>query len=420
MRSVAITIVYVMNGVTIMNKDVNESQKMSPKRKGILTALSALFLILGIIYGIYWLFWGRYLIKTKDAYVNGNQVQLMSQVSGTVTAMYTDDTHFVVQGQPLVILDKTDTLVALQKARANLAQTVRQVRENYENAYQLQASLRLRRADLLQAKQDLQRRQGLVAFGALSNETLQHYTTAVQTAQAEYDFTSHQLAAAQGMVVNTQLYRHPLVELAKNNFRRAYLNWVRTIIFAPATGYVAKRTVQVGQQISTNTPLMAIIPLDQIWVDANYKETQLPRLRIGQPVTLDADANDFTYHGRIVGFTPGTGNAFAILPPQNASGNWIKIVQRLAVRIALDPKEIRHHPLQIGLSMNVKTHTQNLKGKILSTQIENKPLYSTWVYNNQLRDANREMMAILKANAPNIRFKSNTHEVNHGRTNHRC
>jgi len=385
---------------------------MDPKRKKILIILVIFFLILGLAYGVYWLFWGRFNIKTEDAYVNGNQVQLMSQVSGTVTAIYTDDTSYVVQGQPLVKLDDTDTLVALQKARSNLAQTVRQVRENYETVHQLQASLAINRENLWQAQRDLQRRQGLVEFGALSKESLQHYTTAVQTAQAQYDFTVHQLAAARGIVVNTQLYQHPLVELAKDNFRKAYLDWVRTTIYASATGYVAQRTVQVGQQISLDTPLMAIIPLEQIWVDANYKETQLQRLRIGQPVTLDADANDFTYHGRIAGLTPGTGNAFAILPPQNASGNWIKIVQRLAVRIALDPKEVRDHPLQLGLSVTTTVHTKNnLHGKILSTQVETKPLYSTWVFNNQLRDADREITAVLKANAPNIRYGATHQEV---------
>lgn len=201
-------------------------------------------------------------------------------------------------------------------------------------------------------------------------------------------------------MINSQLYNHPRVLQAETTFKEAYLNWVRTTVYAPVSGYVAKRSAQVGQQIVTNTPLLAVIPLNQIWVDANYKENQLNRLRIGQKVELTADANGFTYHGWVAGFSPGTGNAFAILPPQNATGNWIKIVQRLAVRIVMDSREVQKHPLQLGLSMKVTVHTRGLKGALLSTVPNNKPLYSTWIFNNQLSQADQEIRAILKANAP--------------------
>ncbi len=388
-----------------MSKDNNNPHKLSPKRKKILWGLVAFFLLLGILYGIYWILWGHFRESTDDAYVDGNQVQLMSQVSGTVIAIYTDDTRVAKQGQQLVRLDNTDMLVALQNARANLAQTVRQVRTYYENVSEIQATLTQREADLIQAQKDLRRRQGLVGPGAISSEEMHHYTTTLEAAQAQYDQTLYQLTAAKALVENSQLYHHPLVEQAKTKFKRAYLNWVRTAIYSPANGYVAKRNVQVGQQITPGTALMAVVPLDQIWVNANFKETQLSRLRVGQSATVKADANGVTYHGHIVGFSPGSGNAFALLPPQNATGNWIKIVQRLPVRIVLDSKELRKHPLALGLSMNVTAHTRGLKGKLLSTQSTNRsPLYSTWIFNDQLRHANQEIAEILRANSPNIRL----------------
>ncbi len=391
-----------------MSEEIKSNHSMSPKRKKMLIGLVAVFLLMGILYLIYWIFWGHFKESTEDAYVSGNLVQLMPQISGTVTVVYTDDTKFVAEGQRLVEVDHADLLIALQRSSANLAQTVRQVRGYYENVRQNQATLVLRKADLDQAQRDLKRRIGLDAKGAVSSEEIHHYTTTLQAAQAQYDYSLHQLNAALALVENSQLYQHPLVEQAKNEFKKAYLNWVRTTIYAPVTGYVAKRNVQVGQQINPSSPLLAIVPLDQIWVDANYKESQLSRLRTGQSVTLVADANGVRYHGHIMGFSPGTGSAFALLPPQNATGNWIKIVQRLPVRIALEAEELRKHPLQIGLSMNVVTHTRGLKGKILSNQTEDKPIYSTWIFNYQLRCANEEIDKILRANSTNIAFPASS------------
>ncbi len=381
-------------------------EQLHPKRKRILITLGAVFLIAGLGYGVYWLFWGRFWVFTDDAYVNGNLVQLMPQVSGTVVDIYTDDTRLVREGQPLVRLDPTDNWVALQKARADLAQTVRQVRQYFENVRQLQADLAFRKQTLLQATEDFQRRRGLLGTGAISTEEITRYKTAWQNAQSQYDSTLHQLTAAIGLVANSQLYQHPIVVQSKTNFKIAYLNWVRTMISSPATGYVAKRSVQVGQQISTTTPLLAVIPLNEIWVDANYKETQLRRLRIGQAVRLKADMNRFTYHGKIVGLTPGSGNVFAILPPQNATGNWIKIVQRLAVRIYIKPEELQKHPLELGLSMQVSINTRGLKGAVLARVAEEKPLYSTWIFEDQLRHADQEIEAILKNNSPNMSLQS--------------
>ena len=309
----------------------NDSQQ---KRKIALISLSIIFLVIGLLWLFYWLIWGRFEVYTDDAYVNGNLVQLMSQIPGTVVAIYTDDTQLVNQGQIIATLDPADMEIALQHAGAVLAETVRQVRQYFENAERAQASLILRNADLMKAQLDLKRRTGLIGESAVSREEFRHYQTAATVAQARYHFSLRNLRSAQALVENAHLYTHPLVERAKANYKIAYLNLARTTIVAPITGYVAKRNIQVGQHIMPDTPMLSIVPLRETWIDANYKESQLTHLRIGQPVTLYADAYpDVTYHGTVFGLSAGTGAAFSLLPPQNATGNWIKIVQRLPVRI---------------------------------------------------------------------------------------
>ena len=385
------------------DSDKKPTRSKQTTRKRALIFLTVLFSTIGIIWLLYWLIWGRFEEYTDDAYVNGNLVQLMSQISGTVTTIRTDNTLYVEQGQVLIQFDRNDKALELERAEAALANTVRQVRQYFEKAEQAQQTLILRNADLMQAQKDFKRRIGLVGERAISREEMQHYKTATETANARYQTALYQLRAAFALVENSQLYTHPLVEQAKTRLKAAYLDLQRTTVVAPATGYVAKRNVQVGQYVTTNTAMLAIIPADEIWVDANYKESQLNRLRIGQQVTVYADAYpDVTYHGKVFGLTPGTGSAFAVLPPQNATGNWIKIVQRLPVRIALDPKEIKKYPLQIGLSMRVTTNTYHLKGDRLSKVAQNKPIYTTPVYENQLAGANDKIDLILKENSPNV------------------
>ena len=373
------------------------------RRQLIMIVLAAVFLFIGFIWLLYWLIWGRFEEYTEDAYVNGNIVQLMPQVSGTVIEINADDTQFVTQGEPLIKLDTSDTEIALQRAQAQLAETVRQVRQYFENAERAQAALILRGADLMKAQLDLKRRTGLVGERAISREEMQHYTTAAKTAEAQYNFALHNLRAALAVVENSHVYTNPLVERAKANFKTAYLNRQRTTIYAPVTGYVAKRSVQVGQQVNMNTAMLAIIPLNEVWVDANYKESQLGRIRIGQSVLLYADAySSVKFHGKIAGLSPGTGVSFALLPPQNATGNWIKIVQRLPVRITLDANEVKNHPLLIGLSMRVTTYTYHNEGRQLAAIKPNKPLYTTNVYNNQLAQADQLIDTILQDNSPNL------------------
>lgn len=388
-------------------QEIEPPLKHHPKRKKIMVSMAIIFIVILLIYFLYWLIWARFSVYTDDAYVNGNIVAVMPQISGTVTDIYTDDTQLVIKGQPIIRLDTTDTLIALQKAKANLGATVRQVRQYYEDAFKAQAVLVAQKANLMKAQLDLQRRVGLLGKLAVSKEELQHVQTTLDTTKATYDEALHQFQAAYALVQNVHLYQHPLVERAKAELKEAFVSQERTLILAPVTGYVAKRTVNVGEQVNPQVAMLAIVPLKEVWVDANYKESQLRDLRINQPVTLYADAySDITYHGRVVGLNAGTGAAFAILPPQNATGNWIKIVQRLPVRIGLDEKEIVDNPLQLGLSMHVTTDITDISGKKLSRVVNHRSFYSTNVFAKQLQDAAMLIEQILKANSPNMFFPS--------------
>lgn len=380
----------------------NDTQK-AQRRKFAMTMLTGIFLALGLIYLLYWLIWGRFEIYTEDAYVGGNIVQLMPQVAGTVVEVNANDTERVFTGQPLVRLNTADTQIALQQAQALLADTVRKVRRYFENVQAAQAELILRQADLKKAQLDFKRRIGLVGEKAISREEFEHKSTSYTVAKAQYDLALHKYRGALALVENAHLYTHPMVERAKANLKNAYLNRQRTTIVAPVTGYVAKRNVQVGQQVDRRTPMLTIVPLNEVWVDANYKESQLSRIRIGQAVKLTADTyGDFEYHGKVLGLSPGTGSAFDLLPPQNATGNWIKIVQRLPVRILLDPNEFKKYPLRIGLSMRVKVDTYQLKGELLATVPNAKPHYVTHVYADELKQVNELIDKILKESAPDM------------------
>lgn len=299
----------------VESKKVGATTETLRKRKIAMLVLGGIFLLTALLWFLYWLIWGRFELYTDDAYVNGNMVQLMPQIPGTVITINTDETQLVTEGQIIIKLDPTDYAIALQKAKANLAQTVRQVRQYFENAAQVQQNVNVNKANLVKAQLDLKRREGLVGNRAVSREEMQHYKTTVEAAQATYDSSLHQLDAALALVENAHLYTHPLVETAKANLKTAYLNFQRTTIAAPITGYVAKRSVQPGQQVSLNSVMLAIIPLHDTWVDANYKESSLNDIRIGQPVTLYADAYpEITYHGKVVGLNAGTGSAFSLLP----------------------------------------------------------------------------------------------------------
>jgi len=369
------------------------------KRKRMMTLLVIVILIAAIAYGLYYFLVARFHEETDDAYVSGNVVQITPQVTGTVIAVKADDTQIVKAGDPLVVLDPADSRVALESAEANLAQVVRQVRGLFADDSQYLAQVAQRQSDLSRAQDDLKRRMTVAQTGAVSQEEISHARDAVKSAQAAVDAAQQQLAANRALTANTTIANHPNVQAAAAKVRDAYLANARNTLPAPVTGYVAKRSVQVGQRVSPGTPLMAIVPLEAVWVDANFKEVQLKHMRIGQPVQLTADVygSSVKYNGKVIGFSAGTGSAFSLLPAQNATGNWIKVVQRLPVRIGLDPKELEKHPLRIGLSMQADVNIKDESGG----ELGNAPntVYETNVFDRYGDEADAEIARIIAANA---------------------
>jgi len=377
-----------------------EAISRNRRRWVLLSAIGGALLLIGSAYGLYWADVLRYRESTDDAYVNGNVVQITPQISGTVVSIGADDTQFVKAGQTLVKLDQADAKVALDQAEAQLAKTVREVRNLFATSAQLRATVAMRQSDLALAQKDLARRERLSNSGAISTEELQHARDAARSAEAALLAAQQQLAGNQARIDNTTLANHPDVRNASAAVRNAYLTYSRTILPAPVSGFVARRAVQLGQRVSPGSPLMSVVPLDQVWVDANFKEPQLAKMRMGQSVTLTADlyGSGFRYHGKVVGFGAGTGAAFSLLPAQNATGNWIKIVQRVPVRVALDPQEMGEHPLQIGLSMKVEVSVQDNTGARLPEVARNAPAYATDVFHSVDEAADARVQEIIATN----------------------
>jgi membrane fusion protein (multidrug efflux system) len=351
-------------------------------------------------YGAYWAKFARYAESTDNAYVGGNVVQITPQVAGTVVAIGADDTQFVKVGQVLVQLDKADAEIVLQKAESQLAKSVRQVRNLTATSAQVQAQIAVRQSDLAKANEDLARRERLASTGAISREEVQHARDAMTSAQAALTAAQQQFVATRALVGDTSIEQQPEVQNSAAVVKDAYLNYSRTAMPAPVSGFVAKRNVQLGQRVNPGTPLMAVVPLNEVWVDANFKESQLANIRVGQPATLSADLyrGKVSYRGRIIGFGVGTGAAFSLLPAQNATGNWIKIVQRVPVRIALDARELAANPLQIGLSMQVEVDTHERNGVRLPEVALNAQAYKTDVFSSQEALADTRVKSIIAAN----------------------
>lgn len=371
------------------------------KRTRILLILTLLFIVIAVAYGIYWFLVLRHHEETDDAYVAGNQVQIMAQVSGSVTKVWVDNTDFVKKGDVLVTLDPTDAQQAFEKAQTALASSVRQTRQMMINSKQYQANIEVRKTALAQAQSDLNRRVPLGTANLIGREELQHARDAVASAQAQLDVAVQQYNANQAMILGTRLEDQPAVQQAAAEVRNAWLALQRTKIVSPMTGYVSRRAVQPGAQIGVTTPLMAVVPASGLWVDANFKETQLAHMRIGQTATVVSDiyGDDVTYTGKVVGLDMGTGSAFSLLPAQNATGNWIKVVQRLPVRIELDANQLSQHPLRIGLSTLVTVDTSNSDGQMLASQARTTPAYESNAREIGLEPVNILINDIVQANA---------------------
>ena len=402
----------------------------SGRRRARVRALATLLLAVLVCagaWGAWWWLIGRLQVSTDNAYVGGNVVQVSPQVGGTVTRVLADDTQLVHAGDVLVRLDPSDYELQFSAAKAALADTVRSVRALYANTGQARASVAGRRADVRRARSELAaaqaamdraqseltRREALAARNFVSPEAVQTARTALDAATAQRDAAraavaqgetaitaaGEQLRAAAGLVDRVSVTEHPRVLAAADKVRETHLSLGRTSILAPVTGYVAKRSVQLGQRVAPGAALMALIPADQLWVDANFKEAQLEDVRIGQPVSLRSDiyGSSVEYRGRVVGLAMGTGSAFSLLPAQNATGNWIKVVQRLPVRIALDPAEIAAHPLRIGLSMRATVDTSDRSGDVLATSAARKG-YETRVFDASRHEVDALIERIIAEN----------------------
>ena len=374
-----------------------DTRTNNQQRQRVLLGITLLFILAGAAYGGYYETVLSKQQSTDNAYVGGNLVSLSSQVAGNVQEIRADETQQVTAGAPVITLDGADAEVALVQAEARLGAAVRALLQRYADVAQYQAAVEQRQLALKTAQDDLARRQPLAADHTVSGEDLAHARQAVDNARAAIAVAQRQTEAAQAGISGVALAQHPSVQAAKADYVQAWLAARRNTLLAPVTGYVAKRSVQVGARVTPGTPLLSIVPLDQLWVDANFKESELRDIRVGQPATVEADmyGGKVRFHGKVQGLSAGTGSAFSLLPAQNASGNWIKVVQRLPVRIALDPAELQRHPLRIGLSTTVTVDISKTDGPVLGAPMPSAPVYATTALAQPLPQANQAADAII-------------------------
>jgi membrane fusion protein, multidrug efflux system len=377
------------------------AQLLRDRRRRWLVGLLAALAVIAVLVLAWWLLYARFYEGTDDAYVAGDLVNVMSQVSGTVVSIGADETDRVEAGQELVRLDATDARIALQDAEQQLARTVRQTRTVFATRDELRAVLDQRRADLARAQADFNRRRNLAGSGAVSGEELGHAQDALNAARDAQVAADKSLAASRALVGRTGVADHPDVRAAATQVERAWLALVRTSVKAPVSGYIARRSVQLGERISPGAPLLAIVPLGRLWLEANFREVQLRRMRIGQPVKVVADlyGGRVTYHGRVAGLGLGTGSAFALLPAQNATGNWIKVVQRVPVRVTLDAGELTAHPLRIGLSTVVTVDIHDTSGAQLAPTARQEPVLATRAYDIDRSEIHARIAQIIEENS---------------------
>ena len=384
-----------------VDDDSGMAAKDPAKRRRALFIVAGVFILAGVAWFLLWFFVFSTRVKTDNAYVGGNQVAISAQVPGTVVAILADDTQYVDAGQVLVKLDGTDADTRLAQARSALAQAVRGVRQQTSSASSADAQVVAAKLDLKKAEADLQRRLPLIAAHAESPEIVQHLRDGVEQARAAVNAAEAQSAAAHAAIEGTDVAQNPVVLQARANFRVAWVAAQRNTIYAPVSGYVAERSVQLGNSVQAGQQLMTVVPLHDLWIDANFKESQLRHIRIGQPAKVVSDlyGSDAEYHGKVIGLGAGTGSVFSLLPAQNATGNWIKVVQRVPVRIALDNRELDKHPLRIGLSTDVTVDISNDQGSVLAGTSA-QPVAQTDVYERMASKADAEADRIIRANLP--------------------
>ena len=377
------------------------SNNKSQQRKKGLSIFILLLLLISIGSAAYWYLFIKGFEETEDAYVSGNQVMVSAQVAGNISKINVENMDPVQAGDVLLELDDTNAKLSFEQAKSNLANAVRQVSQLNYTVKQLKSAVRANEITLAQAQGNLNRRVQLVKDGAIDKESFQHAKEAVELAKANLTTSQNQLGANQALLLDGPLSEQPQIQSAVSNLKQAWLNLERTKIRSPIKGYVARRNAQVGQAVSVGGALMAVVTTDQMWLDANFKETQLTHMRIGQPVEIHFDlyGKDKTFNGKVVGIEMGTGSAFSLLPTQNATGNWIKVVQRVPVRIQLDPQQLADNPLRIGLSATVKVNVSDSKGETLRDQAPSTTLYSTNVLQYDESAVNNLIESIIRDNS---------------------
>ena len=383
------------------NAEASQSKKpIQHRRSRTIWWFTIGLLLIGLAFLLLWFFYLRFHRWTDDAYTNGNMVNVNAAIPGSVVAFFADDTDLVNEGQLLVLLDDTDYKVVYERELATLASVVLQVRQLYSNVRVNHAQLESQRVAVERAKFDYENRLHLIHSQAVSNEEFIHSEETLATAEKELARAAYQLNASKDVAGNTAPEQHPLLEQQKGRVRTAYYNLRHCSIYAPSTGYVAQRSVEVGQWVTPTSNLMAVIPTDYVWVDANYKETQLNKMRIGQPaiVKLDIYGSGVQYEGKVLGIASGSGSVFSIIPPQNATGNWIKIVQRLPVRISLDPEKVKQYPVRLGLSAEVNVNISNLDLPMLAQSSSIRSVASTTVFDIHFEAVEKVMDEIICTN----------------------
>jgi membrane fusion protein (multidrug efflux system) len=383
-----------------MNASAQSAAPGNSRRRNILLLITAIIIVLGLLWAAYWVLVLSKRERTDDAYVNGNKVMISAQVSGTVIEVLADDTQLVKAGQVLVRLDPVDAQTSLSRTVAALAQTVRQVRQEKATADQYDSVIETRKLELARAEADLTKREPLLVDHAIAPEEVRHARESVELARAALIQAARESASSHALVDGTDVQDNAAVLQAKAAFRDAWIAAQRNAVVAPVTGFVAQRSVQLGQHIQAGQALMTVIPLNHLWVDANFKEVQLRHLRIGQPAQVRSDlyGGSYIYHGRVAGVSPGSGAAFSLLPPQNASGNWIKVVQRVPVRIQIDERDLQASPLRVGLSATVTVDTTGRDGPVLAKEAAGMPVGDTQVYVQDLGKADAEADAVVRRN----------------------
>lgn len=386
-------------------KDKKDEDDPKKKRRKVivLSVIAAVFILAGLTWLLLYIFVFTQREKTDDAYVKGDMVTISSRVGGTVVEVAVEETERVHAGQVLIKLDPVDANVALMNAEGQLAQAVREAQAKIQQANQADAAIPQRRAQYEQARDEYNRRHPLLERRAVSAEEVDTGKRQMQQAQAALQAAEREAAAAHAQVDGTTVENYPAVIQARSQFRNAWVNNGRNAIVSPIEGYAARRQVQVGQRIQAGQDLLTVVPLQDLWVDANFKETQLEHIRIGQPVKITTDMySDMEYHGKVVGLNAGTGSAFSLLPAENATGNWIKVVQRLPVRVSIDPEDLRKHPLRVGLSTYVTVDTHDRDGRVLAETPRSKPLATTNVYEQEMSQADERAQEIIKENTVDL------------------